>query len=39
MRLMLGKYAYSKFRQKIESLTAELNAWEEVAANTDFNNF
>ena len=36
LRLVLGKYAYSKFRQKIESLTAELNTWEEVAANTDF---
>jgi hypothetical protein len=35
LRLVLGKYAYSKFRQKIESLTQELNAWEEVAANTD----
>ncbi|MBR8834718.1 MAG: SDR family NAD(P)-dependent oxidoreductase [Stigonema ocellatum SAG 48.90 = DSM 106950] len=37
-RLVLGKYAYSKFRQKIESLTAELDAWEQVAASTDFNN-
>lgn len=36
LRLVLGKYAYSKFLQKIESLTAELNTWEEVAANTDF---
>lgn len=36
LRLVLGKYAYSKFRQKIESLTAELDAWEAVAANTDF---
>ncbi|WP_036265060.1 SDR family NAD(P)-dependent oxidoreductase [Mastigocoleus testarum] len=36
LRLVLGKYAYSKFRKKIQSLTAELNAWEEVVANTDF---
>lgn len=36
LRLVLGKYAYTKFREKIESLTAELNTWEEVAANTDF---
>ena len=36
LRLVLGKYAYTKFRQKIESLTAELNTWEKVAANTDF---
>ncbi|MDF5730981.1 MAG: oxidoreductase [Rhizonema sp. PD38] len=36
LRLVLGKYAYSKFRQKIESLTAELDAWEAVTANTDF---
>ncbi|MEO1465170.1 MAG: oxidoreductase [Cyanobacteria bacterium J06633_1] len=36
LRLVLGKYAYSKFRQKLESLTTELAAWEEIAANTDF---
>ncbi|MBD2774513.1 oxidoreductase [Iningainema tapete] len=36
LRLVLGKYAYSKFRKKIESLSAELDAWESVAANTDF---
>jgi NAD(P)-dependent dehydrogenase (short-subunit alcohol dehydrogenase family) len=36
LRLTLGKYAYSKFRKKIETMTAELNAWEELAANTDF---
>ncbi|MCP6758377.1 MAG: oxidoreductase [Fischerella sp. CENA71] len=36
LRLVLGKYAYSKFRQKIESLTAELDSWEEIAVNTDF---
>ena len=36
LRLVLGKYAYTKFRKKIESLTAELNTWEKVAANTDF---
>ena len=34
--LTLGKYAYSKFRKKIESLTAELDAWEDIAASTDF---
>ncbi|MBD2257983.1 oxidoreductase [Pseudanabaena sp. FACHB-2040] len=36
LRLVLGHYAYSKFRQKIESLTQELDAWEDIAANTDF---
>jgi NAD(P)-dependent dehydrogenase (short-subunit alcohol dehydrogenase family) len=36
LRLVLGKYAYTKFRKKIESLTAELDAWETIAANTDF---
>lgn len=36
LRLVLGKYAYTKFRNKIESLTAELDAWEQIAANTDF---
>jgi hypothetical protein len=38
VRLVLGKYAYSKFRKKIASLTTELDAWEAVAANTDFEN-
>jgi NAD(P)-dependent dehydrogenase (short-subunit alcohol dehydrogenase family) len=36
LRLVLGKYAYSKFRQKIASLTTELDTWEAIAANTDF---
>lgn len=36
LRLVLGKYAYSKFRTKIASLTQELDAWEAVAADTDF---
>ncbi len=36
LRLVLGKYAYNKFRQKIASLTAELDAWEAIASNTDF---
>lgn len=36
LRLVLGKYAYSKFRKKIESLTQELDAWEAIAVNTDF---
>lgn len=36
LRLVLGKYAYSKFREKIKSLTAELDTWEEIAVNTDF---
>ncbi|MEO0840654.1 MAG: oxidoreductase [Cyanobacteria bacterium J06643_5] len=36
LRLVLGQYAYSKFRQKIESLKTELDEWELVAANTDF---
>lgn len=34
LRLVLGKYAYGKFRQKIADLTQELNTWESVA--TDF---
>ncbi len=38
LRLVLGKYAYNKFRQKLDSLTAELDAWEAIAANTDFEN-
>ncbi|MEM9119154.1 MAG: oxidoreductase [Cyanobacteria bacterium P01_F01_bin.56] len=36
LRLVLGKYAYSKFRQKIEQLTEELNRWESVGIATDF---
>lgn len=36
LRLVLGKYAYTKFRQKIEALTQELDAWEAIASNTDF---
>lgn len=36
LRLVLGHYAYSKFRQKIESLTQELDTWETLAINTDF---
>ncbi len=36
LRLVLGKYAYNKFREKIQSLSAELDAWEQVAVNTDF---
>ncbi|MUL37556.1 oxidoreductase [Gloeocapsopsis dulcis] len=36
LRLVLGKYAYAKFREKIESLTQELDAWAEVGMNTDF---
>jgi NAD(P)-dependent dehydrogenase (short-subunit alcohol dehydrogenase family) len=36
LRLTLGKYAYNKFRKKIEELTIELDTWEAVAANTDF---
>lgn len=36
LRLVLGKYAYTKFRKKLESLIAELDTWEAVAANTDF---
>ena len=36
LRLVLGQYAYSKFRQKIEALTKELDEWEAIAANTDF---
>ncbi len=35
--VVLGKYAYSKFRHKIELHSAELNAWEAIAF-TDFEN-
>jgi NAD(P)-dependent dehydrogenase (short-subunit alcohol dehydrogenase family) len=36
LRLVLGKYAYGKFRKKIESLNQELDTWAELAMNTDF---
>ncbi|MEO1523163.1 MAG: oxidoreductase [Cyanobacteria bacterium J06633_2] len=36
LRLVLGKYAYSKFRQKIDTLNQELDAWESVGLATDF---
>ena len=36
LRLVLGQYAYTKFRHKIASLTQELDTWEAIAANTDF---
>lgn len=36
LRLVLGHYAYSKFRKKLESLTQELDTWAEVGMNTDF---
>jgi NAD(P)-dependent dehydrogenase (short-subunit alcohol dehydrogenase family) len=36
LRLVLGKYAYSKFREKIKFLTQELNEWEAIATSTDF---
>jgi len=36
LRLVLGKYAYSKFRKKIESLNQELDTWADLAMNTDF---
>lgn len=36
LRLVLGKYAYAKFHEKIESLTQELETWAEVGKNTDF---
>ena len=36
LRFVLGKYAYSKFREKIKSLTTELDTWEAIGANTDF---
>jgi NAD(P)-dependent dehydrogenase (short-subunit alcohol dehydrogenase family) len=36
LRLVLGKYAYKKFRQKLQSLTAELDEWEAIASSTDF---
>jgi hypothetical protein len=36
LRLVLGKYAYSKFRNKLESLSKELDAWEAIAIETDF---
>ncbi|PZV19149.1 MAG: short-chain dehydrogenase/reductase [Pseudanabaena sp.] len=36
LRLALGKYAYSKFRKKIASLSQELDDWENLGINTDF---
>ncbi len=36
LRLVLGHYAYSKFREKIASLTKELDEWDAIAANTNF---
>ncbi|MGG6269851.1 hypothetical protein ACQ4M3_35030 [Leptolyngbya sp. AN03gr2] len=36
LRLVLGNYAYTKFRKKIETLTQELNDWEAIGINTDF---
>lgn len=36
LRLALGKYAYSKFRKKIASLSQELDDWEDLGVNTDF---
>lgn len=36
LRIVLGKYAYRRFRQKLESLTKDLNTWEVVATSTDF---
>jgi NAD(P)-dependent dehydrogenase (short-subunit alcohol dehydrogenase family) len=36
LRLVLGNYAYRKFRTKIESLTQELDTWADVGMNTDF---
>ena len=36
LRLALGKYAYSKFNEKIEALTQELEEWKSVGIATDF---
>jgi hypothetical protein len=36
LRFVLGKYAYTKFRKKINTLTQELDAWEAIGVNTDF---
>lgn len=36
LRLVLGNYAYERFRKKIETLTQELDAWEAIGMNTDF---
>lgn len=36
LRLVLGGYAYRKFRQKIDALTQELNEWESIGLATDF---
>ena len=36
LRLALGKYAYSKFRKKIANLSQELDDWENLGINTDF---
>lgn len=36
LRFVLGKYAYISFRNKITNLTEELNQWEELGKNTDY---
>ena len=36
LRLALGKYAYSKFNEKIAALTQELEEWKSVGLATDF---
>jgi len=36
LRLVLGKYAYEKFNEKIEALTQELEDWKAIGMATDF---
>jgi len=36
LRLVLGKYAVEKARRKLETLGQELDAWDEVGAETNF---
>lgn len=36
LRLVLGNYTYDRFHLKIETLTQELDAWEAISMNTDF---
>ncbi len=36
LRLLLGKIAYSRIEQKMETLSKELKAWEKLGKETDF---
>jgi len=36
VHLLLGKFAYDRFNQKLEALRHEMDAWRELAVGTDF---